>query len=402
MQHQLVRGIEQALSWSGPHKLGTELAVGRLPDPELGPRLLTPQRLLDTVLRRSLRSPLVRCVRDGQNVPESAFITEMSTRRGQVLPMVDPDGLAQVLAEGATCVVDGLNRWDPVMEVSCRALQWWAHETCQVNVYLTTQDSTGFTLHWDDHDVLIVQLGGEKNWEVRGPSRVAPMYRDLDPNTEPPEEIAWSGTLHTGDVLHIPRGYWHRASRADSGEGYSLHATFGIPQRTGVDMLTWLVDEHARGRELLRRDLPHGEPTELAEHTQQLTREAHDLLSTVDLTAYRRWRQQHQPTARHVITHGLFGPVEDVVACTEFPPLITRDGSEVTVAAAGRKLQLPARAEPALRALLSGHPVSIADVSATHELDASKLADVLCQEGMCAEMTESLRSGCSALAPTAS
>lgn len=399
MEHQLVRGIEHALNWSGPEHLGRELAVGRLPDPSLGPRLLDPQRLLDVVMRRSLTPPLVRCVRDGTNLAQGSYLTEVTTRRGQVMPMVDPDGLAQVLAEGATFVTDGLNRWDPTLEVACRALQWWTHETCQVNTYLTTQDSTGFVLHWDDHDVLIVQLAGEKTWEVRGPSRAAPMYRDLDPNTSPPEQIAWSGTLETGDVLHIPRGYWHRATRAEAGPGYSLHATFGIPQRTGVSLLNWLSDERARGREALRRDLP-GVGMPAAEHTHRVAAEARELLQDLDIVEWRRWRQAHQPSARHVVTHGLFGPVAEVVAITGFPPLITRDDDEVTVAAAGTQLQLPARAEPAVRALLSGHPVSIAEVSATYDLDAAKIADVLLQEGLCAEMTESLRSGCSALAPT--
>lgn len=399
MKHRLVHGIEQALGWSGPEQLGQDMAVGTLPDPALGPRLLTPHRLLDTVLRRSLSPPLVRCVRDGANLPEAAYLTEVTTRRGQVVPMVSPEGLEQALTDGATFVADGLNRWDPVLEIACRALQWWSEETCQVNTYLTTRDSSGFVLHWDDHDVLVVQLGGEKDWEVRGPSRPAPMFRDLDPNTEPPEQITWSGTLRTGDVLHIPRGWWHRATCAATSSDYSLHATFGIPQRTGVTLLNWLLDEHARGRETLRRDLPRGEPTELAAHTQQITRETHELLSSLDIDQYRRWRRAHQPSARHVRTNGLFGPAEHVVAVTGFPPLIERSEDTLTVAAAGTQLALPARAEPAVRALLSGHPASVAEVSATTGLDAAKIADVLLQEGLCAELTEALRWGCSELAP---
>ena len=87
------------------------------------------------------------------------------------------------------------------MEIACQALQWWSRELVQVNTYLTTADAAGFNLHWDDHDVLIVQLGGEKSWEVRGTSRVAPMYRDTEHSGEPPEEIVWSGTMRTGDVM---------------------------------------------------------------------------------------------------------------------------------------------------------------------------------------------------------
>ena len=103
------------------------------------------------------------------------------------------------------------------MEVACRSWQWWARERVQVNTYLTTQDTSGFTLHWDDHDVIIVQLAGEKSWDVRTPSRPVPIYRDAAPNSEPSNEHVWSGTLTAGDVMHIPRGYWHQASRTNQG-----------------------------------------------------------------------------------------------------------------------------------------------------------------------------------------
>lgn len=400
MQHRLVTGIERALDWHGAGELGREFAVGTLADTRLGPRLLTPQRLLDVVMRRSLAPPQVRCVRDGAEVPSREYLSDVTTRRGQVLPMVDPAGLGRVLADGATLVVDGLNRWDPTMEITCRALQWWAHETCQVNIYLTTQDSSGFALHWDDHDVLVVQLDGRKHWEVRGPSRVAPLFRDTDPNAEPPEEIVWSGTLCTGDVLHIPRGYWHRASRADEGAGHSLHATFGIQQRTGVDLLTWFADQTTRDREAFRHDLPHSGSADVDDHSRALRETgAEHLASTVDIAEYRRWRQRQQGSARHVVTHGLFGSVDEVVAVTEFPPLIETDRDAVTVAAAATQLSLPARAEPAVAQLLSGEPVSITEVSAACGMDATKIAGVLLEEGLCAEVTDALHSGYSGLLP---
>ena len=136
----------------------------------------------------------------------SIYFTDSVSPRGQSIPMVNMHSLGRLLREGATVILDQANVSDPTMEVACRALQWWSHERVQVNAYLTTNDASGFPLHWDDHDVLIVQLAGEKEWEVRGTSRQAPMYRDADPNTTPSEEIVWSGVMKTGDV---PR-YGHR------------------------------------------------------------------------------------------------------------------------------------------------------------------------------------------------
>jgi len=49
--------------------------------------------------------------------------------------------------------------------------------------------------HWDDHDVFILQVSGEKRWRVYGVTRPYPLYRDVDANTECPKEIVWEGIL---------------------------------------------------------------------------------------------------------------------------------------------------------------------------------------------------------------
>lgn len=215
VDHYLVESIEKALGWNGPQLLGRGFARGSISDPDLCARLLTPTRLLDLIMRRSLSSPQFRCFRGGAELHPDAYLSNVVTRRGQSLSMARMDRLGQFIRAGCTIVLDTLDSFDATMEVACQALQWWSRELVQVNTYLTTNDAAGFNLHWDDHDVIIVQLGGEKSWEVRGLSRTAPMYRDVERNDSPSEEIVWSGTMKTGDVIHIPRGYWHQATRAE-------------------------------------------------------------------------------------------------------------------------------------------------------------------------------------------
>jgi hypothetical protein len=213
MEHRLITAMEAALGWKDSSPLGGDFARGSIDDPALPERILTPNRLLDLAMRRSLSNPQVRCFQNGEELHPNAYLTDEVTLRGQSLRMVDTHRLGILLRQGATLVLDQVNTFDPTMEVTCRALQWWSRERVQVNAYLTTNDASGFRLHWDDHDVLIVQLAGEKQWEVRGPSRTAPLYRDADRNDRPSNDIVWAGTMRTGDVMHIPRGYWHQATR---------------------------------------------------------------------------------------------------------------------------------------------------------------------------------------------
>ncbi len=396
--HRLIQGVEHALGWTGPSALGTQFARGKLPDPELVTRLLTPRRLLDVLMRRSLSPPHVRCLTNGTELHPREYVTETTSRRGQAIPMVDMHRLGHLLETGCTLLVDAINRWDATMEVACRAWQWWGRERVQVNTYLTTQDTSGFTLHWDNHDVVIVQLAGEKSWDVRTPSRPVPMYRDAASNSEPSNERVWSGTLTAGEVMHIPRGYWHQASRTTQGAGYSLHATFGIEQRTGVDWLTWLADR-SRENEVFRHDLIRYGPHEQHAQAQALAEAACHLVTSASPEEFLAAREQQQPAPRQACTNGVFGRPAAVACVTDFPPRLHHCGDTITVHSAGKKITIAAKAASALRMLLCGQPVDLAAVSAAAGIDATKLADVLIKEGLCAEVTDELLSGYTGLIP---
>jgi hypothetical protein len=402
MDHQLVRAIEKALDWSGPDGLGRTFATGSLADRSLCSRLLTPTRLLDLVMRRSLAPHRLQMLVDGSFLHPQNYLTMATVRRGDAVPMVDMHRLGQLLQSGCTMVVDEVNTYDPTMEVACRALQWWSRELVQVNTYLTTGEAAGFNLHWDDHDVVIVQLAGEKSWEVRGPSRPAPMFRDAAPTSEPSQDVVWSGTLNVGDVMHIPRGYWHQATRQDSGDGYSLHVTFGFTKRTGVDWLTWLADQ-ARHEELFRHDLDRWGPAETrAGQADALVDAASNLVDARSVTSFLEARERQRPAARHVATRGIFGAPSAVVCVADFPPHLETRGEVVTLIAARKEIDFAGRALPALRLLLSGVPVDIAEVAAETGVNAALLADTLVAEDMCAEVTPELASGYAGLATGAS
>lgn len=315
-------------------------------------------------MRRSLEPPQFRCFQGGHELRPNEYIASRVTRRSQTIRMADMHSLARLASEGFTAVLDALDVFDPTMEVACRALQWWSLQHVQVNAYLTTRDATGFPLHFDDHNVLIVQLAGHKSWEVRGSSRAVPMYRDAEPNLAPSEEVIWSGTLRAGEVMHIPRGHWHQATRADCGTGLSLHVTFGFEKPISLsDWLAWMA---ARARE--------------------------DWLWSPPEESLIRCGQGPVRT-RVVPALTALDESSSVVCVTEFPPQVEEAGEHVLLFADGKKLTFEAAATPALRRLVSGDPVQVAQVSARTGVDARQLGDVLIREGFCTLLTDELSSG---------
>lgn len=97
----------------------------------------------------------------------------------------------------------------------------------RVIVFATPGDTHGFGWHYDAEDVFIVQTGGEKTYYFRentvdpAPVRGAqPDFRTFSRETTP----IMACTLAPGDLLYLPRGYWHVA-RAHSA---SLSLSLGI------------------------------------------------------------------------------------------------------------------------------------------------------------------------------
>ncbi|MFI1828361.1 JmjC domain-containing protein [Streptomyces sp. NPDC020412] len=396
MEHRLISAIETALGWNGAGELGKNFARGSIDDPGLISRVLTPNRLLDMVMRRSMNRPQFRVFQESKEVHPAVYFTDSVSPRGQSIPMVNMHSLGRLLGEGATVILDQANVFDPTMEVACRALQWWSHERVQVNAYLTTNEASGFPLHWDDHDVVIVQLAGEKGWEVRGTSRSVPLYRDADPNDTPSEEIIWSGVMKAGDVMHIPRGHWHQATRNGHGSGKSLHVTFGITKRTGASWLTRLAD-WCREQEIFRHDLDRRDGAAFHALTEAATQLVAERSPADFLAAY----EQAMPLPRQVPFLDVFGSLDAVVCTTHFLPRIEENGETVDVLASGKKLTLLAKALPSLRLLLSGRPVPLDRAVSAVGSEAVEVAEILVKEELCAVLTPELFSGYTGLVTNA-
>lgn len=395
MEHRLVTGIEKALGWDGPGPMGSVFSRGCLEDPGLVERLMTPYRLLDVVRTRHLSNPQLRCYAEGRELLLSAYLSDVVSRRKQAARRADMAAVGSILNGGGTLVLDTVDAFDPTLEVACRALGWWSGELVGVNAYLAAGETEGFRMHWDDHDVICVQLAGEKSWEVRGASRPAPMYRDAEQNLEPSEEILWRGTMHAGDVMHIPRGYWHTATRIGSGDGFSLHVTFGFTKRTGITWIQRLAD-YARASELFRNDLEGLSSTQ--DQREQLVTALAVLAREHDPGRYLADFRVTSEPARHVPYVAAFGRLQGAVAITEFEPAINNCDGMVCVDAAGKRLSFTQQAEPALRALLSGHPVALWHA----DPDLVQIAEHLIKEGLCAPLTDELSSGFIGLVPPAS
>jgi hypothetical protein len=206
-----------------------------------------------------LEPPRLRLVRDGKPVDPLRYLGFHNGIR-----RLRPASLVNCLSEGATLILGRLQEFAPAVRDVAEACQEALHARTTVNVYAGWRTLKGFDLHWDGQDTMILQISGRKQWKVYRPTRLDPLAGEEAP--EPTEDPIWEGILEDGDMIYMPRGWWHVAFPLDEP---SLHLTVTIVPANGTDLLRWLVAGLARNAEV-RMNLP--DPASAAERKQYVSR----------------------------------------------------------------------------------------------------------------------------------
>ncbi|MBS3903727.1 MAG: hypothetical protein KGZ39_00190 [Simkania sp.] len=150
---------------------------------------------------------------------------------------------------GNTIVLNSLHRRSEPLKKLCEKLEDVFGHSVHVNMYLTPADAQGFQAHYDAHDVLILQIEGEKIWKIYDQHVQFPIVYEDTPFFDTLNAPMYEVHLKPGDLLYLPRGYVHEALTAKE---YSLHLTVGIHVVTWMDFLMELAKEE----NILRKALP--------------------------------------------------------------------------------------------------------------------------------------------------
>jgi hypothetical protein len=326
---------------------------------------LLPWPVLNEILEQHrLEPPRLRLTREGKPVAPEKYLSYQANRRksGRPIPRLNATALTRELRDGATLVLDSVDELHRPIRRIAESLERVFHVRVQVNSYAGWRSSHGFDLHWDDHDVFILQVAGRKHWQVYDVTRPYPLGRDVMRSTTPPTEVLWEGLLQSGDLLYIPRGWWHVATPLDEP---TLHLTVGVNNLTGADLLTWFADR-MRNVEDVRRDVPHLEGADARREYANRLRDAilrewkPELMDefVADMDAKARPRPSfHLPfgATPRVLPEGSFRIVWNAPRRST----VEEGRGEVTVITNGRKWRFAMPARPMLEALISGRECSL-------------------------------------------
>lgn len=200
------------------------------PAPDVLAALGTAEDLWTEVLERGVRAPGFRVVREGTTLTRGSVTRRAGMGNRSLTDVVSPNRVLEEHERGATVVLQGIHQTVPRLARTTTNLALDLDQRAQVNAYLSPASSRGLDLHFDHHDVVVVQLGGEKRWRVwdrldraRHPVRGAP---DMAlPTFDEVGDPAVDRVLRPGDCLLIPRGCPHAPETVDQ---ESVHLTIGL------------------------------------------------------------------------------------------------------------------------------------------------------------------------------
>lgn len=121
----------------------------------------------------------------------------------------------------------------------CSELKKHTQIEMELNIYCTPPNSQGFKLHFDMHDVFILQTYGCKDWKVNDThDSYLPLVEDKYQSEvlfeNAPESLQKDYHLKKNDILYIPRGHTHQAIAQKEA---SIHITFGCFPNTWYGFL---------------------------------------------------------------------------------------------------------------------------------------------------------------------
>jgi len=200
------------------------------------------------ITETAIRQPGFRLVKADATV--AGYATDISWRPAPFTGVADVHRVLAEFERGATIVLQGLHHsWLPLARY-CRHLEAFLGHPAQANAYFTPRGSQGLPVHHDTHEVLSLQVAGEKRWLVYEPALELPLktqrYKsELGAPGEPVLDI----TLGAGDTLYLPRGWLHQALTSETD---SLHITIGVNVRTWLDEARLALEASADGVEFRR------------------------------------------------------------------------------------------------------------------------------------------------------
>lgn len=328
--------------------------------------LLNLEDIDDILVTGQLHAGELRLVRN-DDVIEPLKYCRHTTDSSGAMREIDPSAVVNHFRDGTSLVFKSLQKRRPPLARLCAQLEVLLNVETWANVYATPASSNALRVHYDTHDVFILQIHGQKSWRVLGSPVPFPLSHASVSSTGPESPEVLACQLNAGDLLYIPRGYMHEAK---TGEKQSVHITIALQTITWARVLREAVSAIAEQEPAFRRSIPlpgrRGD-SQLEEIYQRLIQQMLDCKHSI-YEVIKTIRNPGTDTALPITRRPLSLEDRLTTLCDE-TLVVSPNGMTIAtelqddyfvISHENRKIQLPCALAPILKFLLSGDQVCLA------------------------------------------
>lgn len=160
---------------------------------------------------------------------------DIGVRRQRVVKHI----LYRHLQQGATLVLNRMELVSPLVRRLCLDVGHFTGIQTTANTYASFGPEPATNVHWDTHDVFVLQLKGQKHWQLFEPTHPLPISSQIsnERKDEVPDEPVLDVVLRAGDALYVPRGWWHKVAPVPGHD--TIHVTVAMHTPLVLDYVIW-------------------------------------------------------------------------------------------------------------------------------------------------------------------
>ncbi len=213
---------------------------------------------------------------DRRPVPVEAYCQAKIGRNHQHVVAPVAAKVRELIGRGASVVLDEVETLNPGLRALARILEIEMSAAVGMNLYCSFRERQAFASHYDNHDVWVCHVEGEKLWRIYENQAEFPIEHPSFKGVPQAQfdqakgKVAYELVLKPGDLLYLPRGTFHDALAVSDS---CIHLSVNVTRPIGLQWLSRLW-ELAVSDPLFRMDMPRTEgpqgPTALRQHVDQL------------------------------------------------------------------------------------------------------------------------------------
>lgn len=307
----------------------------------------------------------LRLLKEGKDVDPDKWTKAETLMNGTIKTSVRPDELFKWFHEGATIIINAAEKGIPGLAAACRAFEQEMKIVVQANIYITPPHSQGFHIHYDPHDIFLMQIKGPKTWHIYDTGEELPTT--YYPFKKEPELVD-KFDINSGDFLYLPRGTSHQAFTSAQS---TIHVNFSLKPRYGFHLIEDIVKMAEHEDVFFRRTIPNGlaSEEEKKQYTATFKQKLHELLDKIPPEKLLDKQGEHFVTRQTLDFGGLLKTGlqlellnDDSVVCKKngFDYIVKTAGKETRIHFGDRRLTIPAFVDKAI--FLQDQPFKVKEV----------------------------------------